>query len=59
MDFVSYLKKCKHRDALLNYLSEEIDPLLKNVLFVDCKKLRNEITKDKRLSKKSLLHLVF
>ena len=35
------LKKCKHRDALFNYISKETDPLIKNVLCIDYKKLVN------------------
>ena len=45
------LKKCKHRDALLNYISKETGHLIKNVLRIDYKKLRNEITKDNALAK--------
>ena len=47
------LNKCKYRDSLLHNISKEKDPRIKNDLHTDCKKLRNEITKEKCLSKKA------
>ena len=47
------LQKCKERNALLKSISKERDPAKKNALRNDYKKPRNEITKDKRDSKKS------
>ena len=46
------LQKCKERDSLLKSISKGI-LLKKSVLRTDYKKLRNEITKDKRDGKKS------
>ena len=47
------LNKCKYRDSLLHNISKEKDPRIKNDLHTDYKKLRNEITKEKCLSKKA------
>ena len=47
------LQKCKERDSLLKCISYEDDPVLICNLRNAYKKLRNEITKDKRDSKKS------
>ena len=47
------LEKCKKRDSLLKSISNEGDPVIKVTLRNDYKKLRNDITKDKRDSKKS------
>ena len=47
------LQKCKNRDSILKSISKENDPIKKSALRNDYKKLRNEITKDKRDSKKS------
>ena len=47
------LQKCKNRDSILKNISKENDPLIKSNLRDDYKKLRNEITTDKRDSKKT------
>ena len=47
------LLKCKRRDFILKNISKENDPDNKIISCNDYKKLRNEITKDKRDSKKS------
>ena len=46
------LEKCRTRDAILKNVSGENDPIVKDILRNDYKKLRNEVTKDKRDSKK-------
>ena len=46
------LHKCKKRDSILKSISKEIDLNQKVILRDEYKKLRNEITKDKRDSKK-------
>jgi hypothetical protein len=51
------LTKCKNRDGILRSITRENDPIKKNSLRNDYKKLRNEITNDKRNSKKSLFLL--
>ena len=50
------LEKCKRRDSII---SNENDPTEKTILQDAFKKLRNEITKDKRDSKKSYFHSYF
>jgi len=45
------LNKCKKRDSILKSISKEIDPIVKTALREKYKKLRNEITSDKRASK--------
>ena len=45
------LEKCKRRDLILKSISKEKDPAHKITLRNEYKKLRNEITKDKRDSK--------
>ena len=47
------LTKCKNRDSLLRSISKETDPVVTTSLRNDYKKLRNEITNDKRESKKA------
>ena len=47
------LQKCQNRDSILKGISRENDPVKKSNLRNDYKKLRNEITKDKRESKKT------
>ena len=47
------LQKCKGRVSFLKCISIERDPAKKSALHNDYKKLTNEITKDKRDSKKS------
>ena len=46
------LQKCKKRDSFLKSISIEKDPAKVNSLRNDYKKLRNEITTDKRTNKK-------
>ena len=53
------LQKCKKRDSLLKSVSNENDSVKKNNLRNEYKKLRNEITKDKRDSKKSYYSTYF
>ena len=53
------LEKCKRRDSILKSISNENDPTEKTILRDAFKKLRNEITKDKRDSKKSYFHSYF
>ena len=47
------LKKCDDRDALLNELKAEVDPIRKQILRTNYNSLRNQVTKEKRQSKKS------
>ena len=47
------LRKCKGRDSILKCISKEMYPAKQSALRDDYKKLRNEITKGKRDSKKS------
>ena len=47
------LSKCKIRESMLKGISKERDQIKKDELFNDYKKLRNEITNDKRNSKKA------
>ena len=47
------LRKCKERDSILKSISNERDAAKQIILRNDYKKLRNEITNDKRKSKKS------
>ena len=47
------LKKCDERDALLKELKSEEDPTRKAILRTNYNSLRNQVTKDKRQSKKS------
>ncbi len=47
------LQKCKERDSILKSISKEIDPAQKIILRDIYKKLRNDITKEKRESKKA------
>ena len=47
------LRKCKERDYILKSITTEMDPAKKSDLRDDYKKLRNEITRDKRDSKMS------
>ena len=47
------LVKCDKRDSILKKISKETDPVTRTSLHNDYKKLRNEITTDKRKSKKS------
>ena len=47
------LLKCENRDSILQGISKESDPIKINSLRDDYKKLRNEITKDKRDNKRS------
>ena len=47
------LQNCQNRDAILKSISRENDPVKIRNLRNDYKKLRNEITKDKRNSKKA------
>ena len=53
------LRKCKERDSILKYVTNEMNPAKKSTLRDDYKKLRNEITKDKRESKKSYYSYYF
>ena len=53
------LEKCKLRDSILKSISNESDPTQRAILRNDYKKLRNEITNDKRNSKKSYYHSYF
>ena len=53
------LEKCKRRDFILRSISNECDPAQKINLRNDYKKLRNEITKDKRDNKRSYYHSYF
>ena len=47
------LRKCKERDSILKYITKEMNPVLKIALRDDYKKLRIQITRDKRGFKKS------
>jgi hypothetical protein len=47
------LEKCKSRDSLLKSISKETDPVKLLSLRNEYKKLRNEVTNDKRVGKKS------
>ena len=47
------LKKCDERDSLLNELKSEDDPIRKKILRTNYNSLRNQVTKDKRQSKKA------
>ncbi len=47
------LENCKKRDLILKSISKESDPAKKTILRNNYKKLRNEITKNKRDSKRS------
>ena len=47
------LVKCDKRDPILKKISKETDPVTRTSLHNDYKRLRNEITTDKRKSKKS------
>ena len=47
------LQKCNKRDSILKSISREYDQDMKITLRNEYKKLRNEITQDKRNSKKS------
>ena len=47
------LLQCKKRDSILKSISKEIDPNQKVILRGEYKKLRNDITKEKRDSKKA------
>ena len=47
------LRKSKERDSILKSISNERDAAKQIILQNDYKKLRNEITNDKRESKKS------
>ena len=47
------LEKCKRRDSIFKSISIQDNPAQKITLRNAYKKLRNEITKDKRDSKKS------
>ena len=53
------LEKCKQRDFILKSISKENDPAKITTLRTDYKKLRNEVTKDKRDSKKSFYSSYF
>ena len=53
------LNKCKKRDAILKGISIENDPERLVILRNEYKKLRNEVTKDKRDSKKSYYSAYF
>ena len=53
------LEKCKRRDSILKNISNENDPTEKTILRDAFKKLRNEITKDKRDSKTRLFETHF
>ena len=46
------LQKCKMRDSLIKSISKENDPAQITSLHIDYKRLRNEITKEKRDNKK-------
>ena len=46
------LEKCRTRDDILRNVSGENDPIVKDILRNDYRKLRNEVTKDKRDSNK-------
>ena len=47
------LKKCDERDTLLKELKSDKDPTRKTILRTNYNSLRNQVTKDKRQSKKS------
>ena len=47
------LSRCDERDSLLNELKSEDDPIRKKILRTNFNSLRNQITKDKRQSKKA------
>ena len=53
------LFKCKCRDNLLKSIAKETDETVLNNLWNQYKKLRNEITSDKRKSKKDYFHSYF
>ena len=53
------LSKCKHRDSLLKTITKETDKQKLTSLHSEYKKLRNEITSDKRKSKKEHFHAFF
>ena len=53
------LHKCKQRDSILKSISKENDPNKIISLRNDYKKLRNQITKDKRDSKKEYYNSYF
>ena len=45
------LLKCKNRDLLLKKIYKENDPIVKNVIWIEYKQLRNEINEEKHNSK--------
>ena len=47
------LSRCDERDSLLNELKSEDDPIRKKILRTNFNSLRNQITKEKRQSKKA------
>ena len=53
------LEKCNRRDSILKSVYKESDPEQRTILHNEFKRLRNEITKDKRDSKKSYYHSYF
>ena len=53
------LQKCKNRDSIMKNISRENDLVKKLNLRNDYKKLRNEITKEKRKSKNAYFSAYF
>ena len=53
------LKKCDERDRLLKEIKDVDDPVRKKILRTNFNALRNQITKDKRQSKKSYFASLF
>ena len=53
------LQKCKRRDFILKCIAKEKDPTIISNLRIEYKKLRNEVTMDKRVSKKSYYSTYF
>ena len=47
------LRKCDERDSLLKEIKDENDPIRKKILRTNFNALRNQITKEKRQSKKN------
>jgi Notch-like protein len=53
------LRKCDERDSLLKEIKAEIDPVRKKILRTNFNALRNQVTKEKRQSKKAYFTALF
>ena len=53
------LKKCDERDSLLKEIKDENDPIRKKILRTNFNALRNQVTKEKRRSKKAHFAALF